>query len=192
MTKNEINKRGPAFPRLRPIGTKKPPKQSMPRTRASWQERFNRKVNKYGPIHQVLGTRCHLWTGSKGASGHGQFKHEGKVQGAHRMAFLMAYGRWPVPHALHHCDNLLCVNPEHLFEGHVRKDVSERNHLTTPLAPRAEVLTPKQIDHLRKQFNGRNLKQLAKAFGITNSYATELVYTTTPLSRQETSVVVRA
>jgi HNH endonuclease len=143
-------------------------------------------------VHQVLGTRCHLWAGGKGVSGHGQFKHEGKVQGAHRMAFLMAHGRWPVPHALHHCDNLLCVNPEHLFEGHVRKDVSEQHHLTPTIAPREELLTSKQIDSIRNQFNGRNLKQLAKRFGITNSYATELVYTTTRLARQETSVGVRA
>jgi len=114
------------------------------------------------------------------------------MQLAHRMAFLLTHGRWPVPHALHHCDTLLCVNPGHLYEGHVRRDISEKHHVTPKLPPKKVELNEKQVALLRKQFNGKNLKSLARKFGITNSYATELVYTTISLARQETSVGVRA
>lgn len=192
MADNEIDKRGPAFPRLRHFGNKKPPKQSLPRERTPWQQRFKSKVNVNGPLQAVLGTRCHLWVGSKSSNGCGQFKYEGKVHKTHRVAFLLAYGRWPTPHALHHCDERLCVNPEHLFEGREHKDISEKNHLTAKVAPREFALSEVQVALLRKQFNGKNLKQLAKFFGVSISYATELVYTTTSLSGQETSVDVRA
>ena len=143
-------------------------------------------------MHAVLGTRCHLWLGGSKHPGYGQFKHEGKMQLAHRVAFLLAHNRWPTPHALHHCDTMLCVNPGHLYEGHVRKDASSKHHVTPPLLPKDFELSEKQVALLRKQFNGKNLKSLARKFGITNSYATELVYTTISLARQETSVGVRA
>jgi hypothetical protein len=188
----ETNKREPVFPRLRQIGARRPPKQVVPRGRTSWQERFLGKIDKYGPAHAVLGSRCHLWLGGKQSSGYGQFKHAGKMQLAHRVAFLLAYGRWPAMHALHHCEVRLCVNPEHLFEGHVRRDVSNKSRVLVAAPPKAVVLSETQIESLRKRFNGRNIKQLAKLFGITNSYATELVYTTTRLPGHETSVGVRA
>jgi hypothetical protein len=181
------SKREPSFPRLRQIGTRRPPKQGLP-----WKARFLSKVDRYGPLHAVLGSRCHLWLGGTKSNGYGQFKHEGKMQLVHRLAFLLAHGRWPVPHALHHCDSPLCVNPDHLYEGHVRKDSSELHHRVAKIPPKEMVLSEEQVEALRRKFNGRNLKLLAKQYGISNSYATELIYTTTRLARQETSAGVRA
>lgn len=48
---------------------------------------------------------------------------------AHRTAFRLVHGRWPDPEALHGCDNPPCcnaVNPEHIHEGDVQRNVDER------------------------------------------------------------------
>jgi hypothetical protein len=67
---------------------------------------------------------CLLWTGSRFApngaeQGYwvGQFRYLGKTELAPRVAFHMAHGRWPEPCCLHRCDNGLCVEEAHLFEG---------------------------------------------------------------------------
>lgn len=81
-----------------------------------WAARFAAKVNKNGPIHPVLKTRCHLWTACK-SNGYGYFNIGGKLVKAHRAAFFLKHGRWPEPFGLHKCDVRGCVNDDHLFEG---------------------------------------------------------------------------
>jgi len=50
--------------------------------------------------------------------GYGAFGFDGKVQKAHRVAYMLTHG--PIPdggHILHSCDNPSCVNPDHLRVG---------------------------------------------------------------------------
>ena len=79
-------------------------------------ERFWAKVDKNGPVHPTLGTRCHLWTGSIDRGGYGHFwGPQGKLVGPHRFAWELKHG--PVPTGLqldHLCRVRACVNDEHL------------------------------------------------------------------------------
>jgi len=78
---------------------------------------------------------CINWEGSVLRSGYGQLTHEGKHQVAHRFFFekyveQIAPGMW----VLHKCDNRLCVNPKHLYQG-------------TPIDNRADMLDRSRWNH---------------------------------------------
>lgn len=90
------------------------------------KERFREKVNLDGPIVvEALGP-CEVWTGTTNSYGYGQLRVDGKLVGAHRLAFFFDELRWPWPFALHRCDNPPCVRRSHLFEGGYLENAADR------------------------------------------------------------------
>ena len=77
--------------------------------------RFWAKVNKepgQGPEGE-----CWEWIANRN-KGYGHFVIKRKVRvRAHRVAFFLEHGRWPIPFGCHTCDNCPCCNPAHIFEG---------------------------------------------------------------------------
>lgn len=151
--------------------------------RVQIEPRFWSHVNKNGPIHPILRTRCWLWTanvvgrGSKNRptnSKHGQFTYrlEGQPQVhvyAHRYAWELVHG--PIPNglmALHRCDVPPCVYEPHLFLGTQddnMKDAAAKGRLTVPRT-RTLSLNDRLTIYYAPRFRGADVA-LAHAYGVS-------------------------
>lgn len=120
-------------------------------------------------------TQCLIWRG-KGRVGKGyafaNFSAFGTShQLAHRVAYRLGVGDIPKGKIVcHHCDNKLCVNPNHLFVGtHLdnKKDAMRKNRHARGEAQGAARLTENQVVIARALLVGRiTPRMLAKKFGV--------------------------
>ena len=84
-------------------------------------QRFWDKVDKTG--------ECWLWTASLTNYGYGQFHHEGKNVGAHRLSYRMFNGDIPDGYDLDHvCRVRRCVNPAHLRTVSRKQNMEHLDH----------------------------------------------------------------
>ncbi len=143
------------------------------------EERFTAKVNRAGPVHPELGTRCHLWIGSHDpASGYGKFFLAGRLRGAHVAAVLLFIG--PIPpgkQALHRCDVRLCVNADHLRIGTQRENVADMirkgrgRWRAGETHPRSTISDADVVKLRRLRADGHTLEKLGQRFGISPGQA---------------------
>lgn len=128
-------------------------------------DRFYNKVNTSDP------NGCHLWTACILTSGYGQFRLNGKLGRAHRVAWQLAHG--PIPegmHVLHRCDVRACVNPEHLFLGtnaDNMRDMTEKGRAAKGEAGGNAKLTEADVHAIRA--DSRVARKIADDYGVSVS-----------------------
>lgn len=137
-------------------------------------ERFWSKVQR-GASHE-----CWPWTASVNARGYGTFGFEGRTQSAHRVAYKLSRGEITGSAVCHTCDNKLCCNPDHLYDGsdadNVRDAVERGQHPRGERHGRAK-LTEDDIRAMRRAYNdGVFIKDLADQYGVSDVTAGRVVH----------------
>lgn len=85
-------------------------------------ERLASKVN-------IDETGCWLWTACVYPGGYGMYRHNGKLQRAHRVVYTLLVGEIPSGLQLDHlCRVRHCVNPEHLEPVTQRENLLRGDH----------------------------------------------------------------
>jgi hypothetical protein len=133
------------------------------------RERFLEKISP------EPNTGCWLWTGTVLPFGHGLIGRGGRGTGmarAHRVAWELFRG--PIPTGLqvcHRCDVPCCVNPDHLFLGTQRDNITDMINKGRRRADRRWVskLTPEQVGEIKRRLaTGERCCDLAPMFGVSD------------------------
>lgn len=117
---------------------------------------------------------CWNWTGLRGGTmGYGQFWDNGRGIRAHRFSYQLHRG--PIPEGMkvcHHCDNVLCVNPNHLFAGTQKQNlhdaIAKGRHSHGETSP-SSILTEKDVKDIRSAYLPRKMsyQKLADKYGVS-------------------------
>lgn len=124
---------------------------------------------------------CWYWLGYTNNRGYGLISANGKPNLTHRVNYELLKGKIPTGMlACHHCDNPMCINPDHIFIGtthdnmqdKVRKGRSSNNlGYNNPNA----IVTANQVLEIRSLKATKTYKEIAKIYGISHHYAWNLV-----------------
>jgi hypothetical protein len=99
-----------------------------PKERARFESYVDRTTPGQGPpTESYAGGACCEWRGFRDKKDYGHFRLRGKMEKAHRVAYLIAHGHWPMPCGLHEvCDNPPCCEAAHISEGTVAENITQR------------------------------------------------------------------
>ena len=132
-------------------------------------ERFWEKVNIKGF------NECWEWMAGRHWDGYGGFWISGKSFKAHRVSWMLQFGKIPKnKFVLHTCDNKSCVNPKHLWLGTHRDnmdDMVRKNRQAKGKDNKSTKLTMVQVREIRNRYipykcSGR---KLAREYGVAPS-----------------------
>ena len=124
--------------------------------------RFWEKVDKRGS------DECWNWLASDSGDGYARFWYAGKLRPAYRVAYELAGGIiLPGMQICHTCDNGMCVNPAHLFQGtaveNMQDAVAKGRRTDTKLSP-SDVLA------IRGEYieGVVSMSELARTYGVSS------------------------
>jgi hypothetical protein len=145
------------------------------------------KLPDYFLQHVDKSGDCWIWTGTHDAHGYGVFRSGGVFHLAHRYSYELHYGHIDKGMSVcHHCDNPICVNPEHLFLGTQADNSYDmiakgRNNISGLLVDRRgenhlmAKLTEEQVHEIRTLLaTGEAHSAIAKRYGVSRPTITAI------------------
>lgn len=135
------------------------------------------KVDKDSSTIFYNGTCCWIWTGAKFVGGYGQMRmggRQGRLIKTHRISYEINVGELQGNILVcHHCDNPICVNPDHLFQGTHQDNADDKvsKNRSAVLAGEdnpSSKLAYSQVVEIRNRYAIGNVTQrtLAKEFDV--------------------------
>lgn len=147
-------------------------------------KRFFSKVN----IPEENLFDCWEWTAYKTTKGYGQFTFKNKEHKAHRISYLIWNKKFPTNFACHSCDNRLCVNPLHLWDGTNQQNIQDmvnKNRLVNKCFVKGSnhsnsKLTEEDVLAIRNEYNRKSYKvsnknELAAKYGVEPCNITRII-----------------
>jgi len=139
--------------------------------------RFWDKVAKI-PFHE-----CWEWVGGRNKSGYGTIGFggwRGPVTTSNRAAWILAHGSIPPGMmVLHHCDNRLCVNPDHLWLGTAADnahDMVNKNRQARGVRNAKTKLSELDVPVIRRlREEGLSALKIARRYGLGESTVRQIV-----------------
>jgi hypothetical protein len=101
---------------------------------------------------------CWPWLASTTGFGYGQFGAQGRILGAHRVAYFLGYGAWPEI-ARHNCENPACCNPR---------------HITDPSQPANVVRLPRRELHTQSRHTDDDIRTIRELYAAKKTTQAEL------------------
>ena len=117
---------------------------------------------------------CWVWMGSTQVRGYGEIISHNRKHLAHRASYEAFIGKIPKGmYVCHACDNVYCVNPNHLFLGTQKQnlqDMANKGRSTRgEKNPRAK-LTIDQVKEIRALLDsGKSCTEISKLFNFSVS-----------------------
>lgn len=128
---------------------------------------------------------CWIWRGKRDSKRrYGRCWYDGREYQAHRVAWLVAYDKWPPDDMLvcHTCDNPPCVRPDHLFLGTPEqnsRDCATKGRNVGGGAkgkPMPRRLDERLVSALRDEYAaGGTYRGLARKYGIYPSHVQKVI-----------------
>lgn len=144
------------------VGEAKPKWESMnSKSIVSIKNRLFKNINKDN-------AGCWLWTGAIDGGGYGSLRFNRKVEKVHRISayVFFDFDLSSDKQILHHCDNPLCFNPEHLYIGDTSKNMKDRRNRDR--AGANHKLTKEDVYIIKQKIcNGDIGRNIAKDFQVT-------------------------
>jgi hypothetical protein len=118
---------------------------------------------------------CWNWKGAISSHGYGSFIVDKKNKMPHRISYELFKGQIPEGlYVCHSCDNIKCVNPDHLFVGTQKdnmKDCINKKRMPKGEEKYKSKLTWEKVRDIRKLYkNPYNGKQLSKIYGVCSQH----------------------
>jgi hypothetical protein len=146
------------------------------------REIFLDRVNKGEP------DECWEWEGVTDEQGYGHIGINGTKIPAHRVALMIKKGTKVELNALHKCDNKICVNPNHIYEGSYKdnaQDMMERganNGGRVAVGQKGEgnhrsKLTTDEVLKIRDEYKQREVSfnELSKEYDVSSTTISDIV-----------------
>ena len=139
------------------------------------------KVAVQGPIE------CWPWTASTRGDGYGAFGIGNVKDGtkrmvsSHRLAYYLSHNdQWPENYACHTCNNKLCCNPGHIYDGTHQDnmdDMTSGDRQARGENQGLSKLTEDQVLEIRSRYEPWivTLRTLAAEYGISNQVIHDII-----------------